>query len=116
MKNLSLVFVVIMLFSLNQAALAEQSGSEPPLLKSNCTLPDWNGGSVNYYKTCTDIEVKDCTIHASCKRIDGSYRNATFSLGVFYNKCPTSWGSRALSNIDGRLCCNWAGQPSMCGG
>lgn len=116
MKFALLVLILVFQSTFNSVALAEESSTESLSVQGNCSLPDWNGGSVNYDKSCKNIEVKDCVIHAQCRRVDGeTYRDATFSLDVFYNKCPTSWGKRTLSNSDGWLCCNWAGQPRMCG-
>lgn len=97
------VFFAISLISL-QAQSTEES----------CQLPP-KGPYFTFWKTCTNVKMDGCTLHATCEVGNSSNkREATFDMSKF-NQCPENWGNRNLTNNFGKLCCNWAGQKAMCG-
>lgn len=90
--------------------------------KSKKALSDWKPCTLppktdpwTFWKTCKEVKLNGCVIQASCLKKDQSWRNTSFDTNLI-PKCYTTFMDPAnLTNEDGKLCCGYAGRPSICG-
>lgn len=86
----------------------------PKATAYTCALPP-HTAPFTFWDTCQNVTLNGCTLAASCKTANGAWRNATFDMNQFPN-CYDAWiDGRNLANLDGKLCCGYAGTPTICG-
>jgi hypothetical protein len=81
-----------------------------------CQLPP-KTTQYSFYQTCTGVALDSntCIISASCKMMNGQPRAATFDTHLVPS-CPSDFfAGKTLYNNNGYMCCNYAGQPTICG-
>jgi len=81
-----------------------------------CQLPP-KTTQYSFYQTCAGVALDSntCIISASCTMMNGQPRAATFDTHLVPS-CPSDFfAGKTLYNNNGYMCCNYAGQPTICG-
>ncbi|GAB3092838.1 hypothetical protein [Lysobacter terrae] len=122
MKRLTLI-VASSLVAFATTAFAAQAGQKaaaqkpsllPKAAASACQLPP-KTTQFSFWQTCQNVQMNGCTLQASCRTMDGTWRNATFDMNVFPQCYSDFFGGRNMVNNNGKLCCGYAGTPVICG-